>query len=310
MIDHVDNMIRHLLLDRIDELTSELQVRFQPPDENWLSYVSTLTDSGGAPVNAVNVYLFDARENVKLRSNAVTRTPVDGFVHQSFTPRRLDCHYLVTAWSPATVTPPVEPTLDEHALLYKLASLFMNNSVLVASEVYGGALPPGFPAELERAEIPLTVAAPEGFPKNAEFWGTMGNNHRWRPALQLVVTLPVLDHAVKTSAVVTTRIVAYRVGGSPIGPDVRIQIGGWVRDATQPPLPDGSAPPVAGAFVAIETAAGIRLRATQTAANGSFTFGELSPGSFVLRAAAPLHSETSRTIDVPSPSGDYDLLFT
>ena len=35
MIDHVDNLLRSLLVNQIDEIASETQVRFQPPDEDW-----------------------------------------------------------------------------------------------------------------------------------------------------------------------------------------------------------------------------------------------------------------------------------
>lgn len=51
MINHLDNMLRHLFLAHINELTDEAQVRFQPPDEDWRTYVSNLQR------NALNVYL-------------------------------------------------------------------------------------------------------------------------------------------------------------------------------------------------------------------------------------------------------------
>lgn len=308
MIDHLDNLLRHLLLERVDELTDELQVRFQPPDDAWRTYVATLTDSGGAPVNAVNLYLVEVRENVKLRSNAMARTLNEGVSEQRIAPRRIDCHYLVTTWSPATVSPPVEPTLDEHALLYKLLAVLATEGVLLPSAIFGGALPPGFPPELATAELPMTVAPSEGFAKYGEFWGTMGTNHRWKPALHLTVTLPVTDAPVRRSTVVTTRIISYRVGGDAVGPDVRIRIGGWVRDAAAP-LPDGSPSPVGGAWVVIESPSGQRLGATETDASGAFTFGDLNAGDFVLRGGAPAHPEITRTIAVPSPTGEYDLTF-
>ena len=80
-------------------ITTEDQVRFQPPDDVWQSDVSKLR------INALNVYLVDIRERRELRSNesvtgmgpqGPTRTPE---------PARVDCHYLVSAWSPAGITP-------------------------------------------------------------------------------------------------------------------------------------------------------------------------------------------------------------
>ena len=66
MIDHLDNLLRQLFISEIDEITSEAQVRFQPPDEEWRTFVANLTVAG-RPANALNVYLVDLRENRKLR---------------------------------------------------------------------------------------------------------------------------------------------------------------------------------------------------------------------------------------------------
>jgi hypothetical protein len=62
MIDLLDNLMRQLLLDQIAELTDESQIQFQPPDATWRTYVANLTVLGN-PVNALNIYLFDLREN-------------------------------------------------------------------------------------------------------------------------------------------------------------------------------------------------------------------------------------------------------
>src|SRR4051812_46687031 len=130
MIDHLDNLLRHLFVSEIDEITSETQVRFQPPDEDWRTAVANLT-VGGQPANALNVYLVDLRENRKLRSNERVRTFDRGLVSEAQAPRRVDCHYLISAWSPGQQTPAVEPTVDEHALLYKAISALTLNEALV-----------------------------------------------------------------------------------------------------------------------------------------------------------------------------------
>ena len=68
MIDYLDNILRDLLLGRVIGITDESQVRFQPPDDDWRTYVANLT-VGGEPANALNVYLLELRENRRLRSN-------------------------------------------------------------------------------------------------------------------------------------------------------------------------------------------------------------------------------------------------
>jgi hypothetical protein len=63
MIDHLDNLLRHLFLAQIANITSEHQVGFQPSDEEWRTHVTNIQR------DALNLYLLDLGENRKLRSN-------------------------------------------------------------------------------------------------------------------------------------------------------------------------------------------------------------------------------------------------
>ena len=236
MIDHLNNLLRHLFIAQIDEITDESQVRFQPPDEQWRNDLSTLQR------NALNVYLVDLRENRKQRSNERTRETLNGIVSETPAPRKVDAHYLISAWSPAVVTTALEPTLDEHALLYKVIGVLMNQETLIPRKVYDpDPLPTTFPKSIADAELPTSVLPVEGFPKLAEFWGTMGQGHRWKPVVYLIVTVPVELLQEIAGPMVTTRITEYRQYGRPETAEVWIQIGGTVSDK------DGNA--VAGAWV-------------------------------------------------------------
>jgi hypothetical protein len=308
MIDHLNNLLRDLFMARIDQILDEAQVRFQPPDDDWRSYVSTLT-VGGNPVNALNIYLFDLRENRKRRSNERVRVGVEsGQVVQAPAPARVSFHYLVTAWSPATLTPAVEPTLDEHVLLYEALAVLMQNAPLNPSRIY----PPGsgallaVPELIREANLPTQVVPPDGFPKLAEFWGTMGTGHRWKPAIYLAVTLPVILLREIAGPMVTTRITEYRRTGHPETAETWIQIGGHVLDATEdPPVP------VPDAWVRLETTGGEVLQTTGTNELGRFTFERLQAGQYQLRWRATGYPVPAapRMISVPSPSGEYDLKF-
>lgn len=55
--------------------------------------------------------------------------------------------------------------------------------------------------------------------------------------------------------------------------------------------------------------AGDRLQLTKTNEAGRFTFADLRPGSYQLRAQALGLAPVLRNIDVPSPTGEYDLRF-
>lgn len=299
MISHFDNVLRHLFIAQLAGITDAAQVGFRPPDEDWRAQVANLENM------ALNVYLADLRENRKLRSNERVRTVDSGVVNETPAPRRIDCHYLITAWSPATVTPAIEPTLDEHALLNQVIGILFKNEPLVPSKVFDpDPLPPGFPEEIANIELPTTILPVEGFPKHAEFWGTMGVNHRWKPAVYLVVTLPVILPTTEAGYMVTTRITEYRQTGKLETAEVWIQIGGHVLDKSTN-LPK----PIVNAWVRLEKTTGEALQTTTTNALGRFTFDRLQPGQYQLvwRAQGFPIPAGPRLITVPSPTGEYDL---
>lgn len=64
-----------------------------------------------------------------------------------------------------------------------------------------------------------------------------------------------------------------------------------------------------GIWVELLNLAGDRLQLTQTNEAGRFTFGNMRAGSYQLRAQALGLAPVLRNIDVPSPTGEYDLRF-
>jgi hypothetical protein len=301
VIDQLDILLRKLITSAVAGFASDDQVRFQPPDDDWRTYVKTLS-IGGQPANALNLYLADLRENRKLRSNERVRTAQNGDVTETSAPRRIDCHYLISAWSPADVTPAIEPTLDEHAILYLVASTLARHDPMIATAIYAPApVPATFPPDFASAELPIALLPPEGFIKLAEFWGTMGEKHRWKPVVYLIVTIPILPVGQPAGPMVTTSFTEVRASGVPASGEMQLQIGGTVLDAQVPPQP------VAGAWVELLTMAGVRLQLSQADADGRFTFIRLAPGPYQLRASRAGLGVATRNVTVPSPSGEYDL---
>lgn len=302
MIDQLDILLRQLITSTVTGFASDDQVRFQPPDDDWRTYVKTLA-VGGQPANALNLYLVDLRENRKLRSNEKTRTiAANGDVSETPAPRRIDCHYLISAWSPADVTPAIEPTLDEHAALYLVASSLTQHDPLLATAIYApGPVPPTFPPEFAEAQLPIAVVPPEGFIKLAEFWGTMGEKHRWKPVVYLIVTIPVLPPSQLAGPIVTTSFAEVLVTDVPASGETLLQIGGTVRDTQAPPLP------IAGAWIELLNLGGIRLQLTVSDAAGHFTFTRLAAGAYRLCASRAGFGVSTRDVSVPSPTGEYDL---
>ena len=298
MIAAFDNLLRHLFLARIDEIKDESQVRFQPPDDDWRTYVKNLTVAG-KPVNSLSVYLADLRENRTLRSNERVRENQNFTVTDRPSPRRIDLHYLISAWSPAIAGAHVEPTLDEQALLYKVLGTLMNAEPLIPADVFAPSpLPVGFPLEIAEVELPTTVLPVEGFPKTAEFWGTFGSIHPWRPMVYFIATLPVILEQEVLGAMVTTRVIEYRLKDGMTAAEVDIEIGGNVTN---------SGNPVPAAWVRIEDVAFNPIAATTANEIGRFLFGGLRPGTYILRVRAQGFTETTRKVDVPSANGNYDV---
>lgn len=294
MIHHLDNLLRHFFVSRIDEITADNQVGFQPPDSDWVTHVSSLAG------NALNVYLVGIAENLSLRSNERRREFSNGLVREMPAPRRIDCQYLVTAWSPVAPSPFVEPVLDEHALLYKATAALMNAEPIVPRQIYApDPLPGGFPEVIADAELPSIVLPADGFSKIAEFWGTVEG--RWKPGLYFTVTLPVVLDVQIAGPMVTTRITEYRQIGGGVPGEVWIQIGGHVRTGT-PPVP------VDRAWVRLETNPGnLPLQTAETGPDGRFTFAGLAAGPYFLRVRAEGFAEQTFPIEIPSPAGGYDV---
>jgi hypothetical protein len=295
VIEHIDRMLRHLLITRVDQLVDEAQVRFQPPDADWRTYVANLSRL------ALNVYLAEIRENRGLRTNERVTTEHAGSVFSEPAPRRVDLHYLITAWSPAAPHQAIEPTLDEHALLYGTAAALVAAEPLRPAEIYRPEpLPTGFPGLIADAALPTSVLPADGFPKYPEFWGTMGTPQPWRPAVYLVVTVPVAPGAVELGPRVATQLTGLGQPGSADA-EVLVQIGGSVLDAAGAPVP--------GAWVRIEATDGSRARSTETAGLGRYTFDRLAAGRYRVRVRASGLGERVREIDVPGGGGDYDVSF-
>jgi len=314
MLSLLDNLLRKILMDGVTGLGAvpesplprnlpkpaapvvEGQVGFQPPDDHWIQAVRNMQ------LNALNLFLVDLRENRKLRSNERIRTSENGVVYEDPAPARLDCHYLLSAWSSSErLTPTVEPIFDEHALLYDAAAALMHSAPFNPSRVYPAKSTPlnAWPTRFQNVDLPATVAPVEGFPKLAEFWGTMGQGRRWKPVLYLIVTVPVALVREEAGPMVTTRITEYRQTERPESAEIYIQIAGAVTTVTGQPLGE--------VWLGLESNAGELLQKTSTNDQGRFTFGGLVIGSYTLRARAPGFKEKIAPIGVPSPGGSYDL---
>jgi uncharacterized protein DUF4255/carboxypeptidase family protein len=272
------------LLDGTPPSVLDTQIGIAPPDDDWIGDVRS-----GTPRKALNIFLADLRENRRLRSTERVERVEQGVVVSEPAPMRVDAHYLITAWSPSEDRR--TKTLDEHEVLAEAAGVLVEAQVLTVAGV----------------ELPTEILPPEGFPKLAELWGTMGEKHRWKPAILLVVTVPVARATDVDGTPVTTRLTEYTIDGAVESAELLIQIGGTVSD--------GLGNPVRRAWVQLEEDGGQALQATRSNADGQFDFLRVAPGAYRLRARADAHAELlsppigSPPMTVPSPTGRYDVAF-
>lgn len=300
MLKQLDKLLRQLLINAgIPGLAANM-IGFQAPDEQWRNYVSSQN------ALALNIYLLDIRENRKLRSNEPIRRLDSGIFTEEPAPPKVDCHYLVTAWRQAATTPAFEPTLDEHALLYDVTAALLRNDPLQPSRILTNTTGLNdWPARFRDLELPLTFASGEGFTKLSEFWHSMGQGAYWKPALHLVVPLPVTLLRVIAGPSVTTLLTTSLQQSIPETAATQIQIGGYVLDATVNPIVS-----ISGAWVQLETVAGDPLQTTTTDELGRFSFEQIRPDSYRLRWRARNRTEPPpRLVQIPSSSGEYDLRF-
>lgn len=308
MIEHVDSILRQLLRTEVTALrldptkpAEEEQVRFQAPDDDWRGDLPNL-NVGGTPVNALNVYLFDLREARRLRSNERIVEQRNGIDVREPAPFRVDCHYLITAWSPAEQTPALEPAVDEHVMLAQVLAALARRSPLSPARDLTSAQLAAIPQRLQRELLPTEVAPSEGFPKLGELWAAMGDDARWKPGAYLIVTVPLVSEATVVGPPVTAVIAdtAIEAGGA----ERLVVIGGTALDQR-----GGGSVPLPGAAIAIESAAGVLARAIADD-QGRFVFDGLTPGVYTLRGHAPGLAPASAPVTVPSPNGNHDLPFT
>jgi hypothetical protein len=156
--------------------------------------------------------------------------------------------------------------------------------------------------------MPIAVLAVEGYGKLADFWSSMGTDSRWRPVVQLTVTLPIALVRAQSGPMVTTTMTTSRITNVPDTDWLWMHIGGQVLDQTTL-LPNGDPSPVAGAWVRLETLTGVLVRRAVTDETGHFRLDQLRNAQYRLRTGAIGLGEQTRIVDVPTETGEYDLVF-
>jgi len=246
-------------------------------------------DDGFKPAQTtVDLFLFDVRENMELRSNEpkIKRLNGQAVIHQA--PMRVACTYLITAW-------PVGGTdlaLQEQRLLTQTLQVLSTYPRIPASFLKGklvGQEPP----------LPMMATDPDELKNPAEFWTAIGN--KMRASVTLTVTISMEVFAPVTAPVTKTGLV--RLGertaadAETLIPATKMEffrIGGKVTSA-------GSA--VSGALVAV-AGAGLSARTDDA---GEYVLGAMAAGAYTLNVQSNATTKQVN-ITIPAPAGsNYDV---
>jgi Pvc16 N-terminal domain/Carboxypeptidase regulatory-like domain len=279
MIRDLDDVLKKILDDA--EAPNELRaadVSFETPDKQY------------APEHAtVNLFLHEIKENRELRDPLPIVDRVDGQFVRRQPPLRVDCTYMVTAWSNQTKEVKVA---EEHRLLSQ-ALLYLRRRPTIPAKFLANT-------SLASQPLPLPTMVAEVDPtKNlGEFWSALGTAPR--PLFQLVVTLAMdLEVQVPEGPAVVMkeiRIKPMPENGVKEPLAVWFQIGGTVSNSnTLEAIPNALVN-----LLELE-------RETTTDEQGHFSFSDLAPGSYTLRAAATGFTKADKTIEVPSAAYDVSL---
>jgi hypothetical protein len=193
MIDDLDETLAVLLKRELSPgLARQIQVSFEAPDDQFPPQ-SVMTP-------AIDLFLYDVRENVDLRSNDFyLDRHHDGTATRSVAPVRVDASYLITAWPREGLANPAE---DEHRLLGEVLCALLRHRTLPREVLHGS---------LKGSDLPLPVSAlqPGRLQSLGEFWQAMGGKPK--AAINYTVTLSVDVNAAEEVRLVEKPVFHYDV---------------------------------------------------------------------------------------------------
>jgi Pvc16 N-terminal domain len=173
MIDDLDRTLEELLKRGLPaDLVSQVTISFAAPDDQFPP--SSVTPP------AVDLFLYDVRENRELRSGEWAVERHGGAAVRVPPAVRVDCSYLVTAWASAGSTTPAR---DEHRLLGEVMKVLLRYEVLPA-EVLQGSL------RGQEPPLPASTLQPGRLQSLGEFWQALGGKPK--AALSYTVTISVI----------------------------------------------------------------------------------------------------------------------
>jgi hypothetical protein len=173
MLHQLDESIEAFLRAAVPLPARDIDVAFEAPDGEWAVGISRPT---------VNLYLWDVRLNLTEREYGEQLIEDrDGKKFRRDPLPRVDCRYLVTAWT--------SEVRDEHSLLGSVLAALLLHPVIEPDHLQG--------ALANILPVPsLRLHSGDGS-ENSDFWSALGG--QLKPGLDLVVTATVDAAALKAA---------------------------------------------------------------------------------------------------------------
>lgn len=193
MINDLDKTLSMLLeRDLPSELAKQVQISFATPDDQFPPQAVTLP--------AIDLFLYDVRENLELRSNEVFFDRNSGGTAKKMrAPVRVDFSYLITAWPSDSVPDPAE---DEHRLLGEVMRVLLRHRTIPEEVLYGVL-------RRQKPALPVSSLQPGRLQSLGEFWQALGGKPK--AALNYQVTLSVEVEDATDVHLVTDKIIKVRM---------------------------------------------------------------------------------------------------
>ena len=165
MLNLLDESLEEFLRAVVPLPKREVDISFDAPDKDWSARVSRPT---------INMYLWDVRRNITDRQFGVeTVHDEHGKPHRRFPLPRVDCRYLVTAWT--------SDMRDEHSLLGATMSALLLHNEIDAQYLAG--------SYRDVQPVPTIEIASGDGRDNSDFWSALGG--QLKPGLDVKVTATV-----------------------------------------------------------------------------------------------------------------------
>ncbi len=166
MLHLLDETLETFLRSVVPLPARDVDIAFDAPDGEWSAALSSRP--------TVDLYLWDIRPNLTERDyGEMIVEEADGRKFRRTPLPRVDCRYLITAWT--------SEVRDEHSLLGDVLAALLLHPVIQAEHLQGVF-------STVRPLPSLTLRSGDGS-ENSDFWSALGG--QLKPGLDLVVTVTI-----------------------------------------------------------------------------------------------------------------------